>query len=133
MDDRFVSGVFRTTSWVFAVALLAVLGTRDFRVILGFVLGVGIGVGLLWVLRWSVRTAFRPDASTGERVLVGLVTLLKYAVVGFAFWLALSRHLLSPWGVLGGFLLPQSVIFLQAVALLVLGRKEGKPSADGNS
>jgi len=125
--EDFLPGVYRTTGGLAALVLLALLGTLDWRLIAGFILGVGISVGLLRVLEWSVRTAFRPEATGRQRAAAAGITGAKYLLVGFVFWFCLTRKLVDPRSLFGGLLLPQLVIFLQAVGQVIAerGRSSG--------
>jgi hypothetical protein len=120
LDDSFLPGVYRTTSWVSALVLLTLLQTMDWRLVVGFVLGAGLGVGLLKALEWSVRTAFRPEATRREKGIVLAVSVGKYAAVGLLFWLTLSRNSVNIYSLFAGFLVPQAVVFLQAVGQTAL-------------
>ena len=121
-DQDFLRGVYRTTTWLSALIFLVLLQTLDARIVGGFVLGVVLGVGLLRALQWAVQTAFKPEATRGERVRAVGVTLGKYGVVGVLFWLVLGHRLVNPFALLGGLVIPQAVIFLHTVSVLLIER-----------
>ena len=129
LEENFLPGVYRTTSWVLALALLALLQTMDWRLIVGFLLGAGLGVGLLKALEWSVRTSFRREATRREKGIVFAVSVGKYLAVGFLFWLTLSRNSVNIYSLFAGFQIPQAVVFLQAVGqtALTLGPTRRRP------
>jgi len=122
VDEQFLPGVYRTTSWLAGVVLLVLLQTLSARIIGGFVVGVLLSVGMLRALQWAVQTAFRTEATRSQRLRAAGLTVTKYGLLGFVFWVVLGHGLVNPWALWGGLALPQAVIFLHVVSLLLIER-----------
>lgn len=122
VDEQFLPGVYRTTTWLSGLILLVLLQTLSVPLIAGFVVGVLISVGMLRALQWAVQTAFRPDATRRQRFGALALTLGKYGALGIIFWFVLGRRLINPGVLWVGLALPQAVIFLHMVSLLLIGR-----------
>jgi hypothetical protein len=123
LDENFLQRVYRTTLGLAALIEVFLLLTLRVNWILSFAVGVGIGLGVLRVLEWSIP---RLTGAHGTKagVLAAGVLLGKYIPIGLVIYLLLRWNLLAPAVLVGGLMLPYTVIVLKVAALVWLENRE---------
>jgi hypothetical protein len=123
LDEHFLQRVYRTTLGLAALMEVFLLLTLRVNWILSFAVGVGIGLGVLRALEWGIP---RLTGAHGTRagVLAAVVLLGKYIPIGLVIYLLLRWKLLAPAVLVGGLMLPYTVIVLKVAALVWLENRE---------
>ncbi len=120
----FVHRAYKTSAMIAFLVLLFLCAAADWRLIVNYCLGYLTGLGFMVATEVAVGTIIGGRAE--ERKKAGAVLLMagKYgALVGLLYLLVRLRYL-HPVSFAGGVLTLQAVLFLKAIGLISMSRRE---------
>ncbi len=121
IDAQFVGRIYRTTTWVAAVVLLALVSTGDWKIMVGFLCGVGVALALLKSHEILVPRFLGASHAKGKKWAFTLaLVILKYVALFAILWALFAHEVGNLRAFFGGVVLVQWVIFLKVIGILVM-------------
>ena len=122
MDGNVAQRALKWSALIAVFAVVAGWAGGDTRTALGFAVGAGVGLFSLWGLTFAVpRFAGRP----GLRPLVGMMYLLKLALIAAALWFTMTSPLIQPFAVFAGAaIVPVVIVTLKLKAALFISSED---------
>jgi hypothetical protein len=122
IDQGFIRRTYRTTLYVWAFVVFALLAFQLWFVAIGFTVGTALSFGVLASLDYIVRRIFVPGAEGAGRAFakVGILKLAAIAAVVSGVVLTRRGDLIAGFCV--GVVLTQAVMFLKAVGASLANR-----------
>lgn len=121
MDERFVSKVYRTIAYTWALAMLWTMAYRKFWIALSITLGVLLGTLILVSYDLAIRRIIVPGATKPGRALWILI-ILKYFLVSVAIFWLIRWHKVSLIAFVGGLVLTHFAILAKLAGIRIKER-----------